>query len=58
MPQNKKKEEKEENETMNEKPYYLSLQKRRNQTKVFGVLDEPVGTEQKIKKIKNTLASS
>lgn len=26
---------------------YLSLQKRCNQTKVFGVLDEPVGAEQK-----------
>lgn len=25
---------------------YLSFQKRGNQTKVFGVLDEPVGEEQ------------
>lgn len=26
---------------------YLSLKERRNQTKVFGVLDEPVGAEQR-----------
>lgn len=26
---------------------YLSLQKRRNQTKVFGVLNEPVGADGK-----------